>query len=289
MMTDVSFTKMQGAGNDFIIIDNREQELSETEIISLAPRLCHRRFGIGADGIIALLPPSPGQSALDYTMYYRNADGSDAGMCGNGARCLALFAARAGLGSELKFNVHDSVYHASVDETMGTVTLSFPTQLQVKKIALENESELYQVHAGTEHIVQEIAAADFKKDEMLHQIGERLRYHDRFDPPGTNVNFICGHSRASDSPGTPAAFRIKTYERGVEGLTLACGTGAIAAAVTWHHLHRQDQGNKLRKIEAEAEGGTLNVNFTYSKEEKLYSDIKLSGGAEFVYEGVFEY
>ncbi len=276
-MADLSFTKMQGAGNDFIIIDNRAHVLSEEKIISLAPRLCHRKFGIGADGIIALQAPE--QSALDYTMFYRNADGSDAGMCGNGARCLALFASRAGLGNNLEFNVHDTVYKASVDANTGRLTLSFPVKVEVEKTTPDGESLFYRANTGTEHIVREVSASRFDDNEKLCEEGRRLRNHPRYNPPGTNVNFIWG-----DRPGE---LKIKTYERGVEDLTLACGTGAIAAAITWHHLYGKDC--QRGQIKAEAQGGTLHVDFNYNSGKKLYSDIKLSGEAVFVFKGVIEY
>ncbi len=272
-MSHLPFTKMHGAGNDFIVIDNRKPLIANEEIISLAPALCHRRFGIGADGILALLPAA--DSSVDYIMFYRNADGSDAGMCGNGARCLALFAAEAGLGTSLTFKVHDTVYRAEVDESGQYVTLFFPMQVEVQEIDLPGEAPLFQAYAGTEHIVSEIPSANFKDDEALRAAGKHLRYHERFNPPGTNVNFICGESSNE--------INIKTYERGVEDLTMACGTGAIASAITWHHMHHSDA--PANTIQVKAEGGTLNVHFSYNPNERYYSDIQLGGKARFVFDG----
>src|SRR5699024_6307176 len=120
----ILFTKMQGAGNDFVIIDNRDYHLSKKRIIELAPELCDRKFGVGADGIMALLPAE--NSEIDYSMFYRNADGSDAGMCGNGARCLALYAWEKGLGTTFSFNVHDTVYQAEVIPEKRHAIIHFP-------------------------------------------------------------------------------------------------------------------------------------------------------------------
>jgi diaminopimelate epimerase len=278
-MNDLPFTKMQGAGNDFIIIDNRKQRLNKEKIIAITPQLCDRRFGIGADGIIALLPAD--SPSLDYTMFYRNADGSDAGMCGNGARCLALYAARLGLGREMSFNVHEVVYKASVNSTRNSVRLKFPMQLQISEINLPDEPPLFRADAGTQHIVQKVSRLDFARDDALRKRGEYLRYYEKFQPEGTNVNFICGQA--------PDKIRMKTYERGVEDLTLACGTGAIASAAVWHHMNHQSEGESEGDytVKVKAEGGLLDVHFTYNNQKEFYSDIQLAGEAQFVFEGTF--
>ena len=267
---------MHGAGNDFVIVDNRDTRISTEKLIALTPELCRRRFGVGADGLIALLPPSG--TATDYTMFYRNADGSDAGMCGNGARCLALFAARAGLGEQLRFTVHETTYQAEVNSSEQYITLSFPMQIDVQEIDLPNEFPLFQAHAGTEHIVRKISPSDLANDEKLKKEGRRLRYHERFNPPGTNVNFICSGNSSNE-------IQIKTYERGVEDLTLACGTGAIASAVVWHQIQNFNESTEAVKIQAE--GGTLDVYFSYNSDVNTYSDIQLGGEAQFVFEGTY--
>lgn len=274
-MMDLPFTKMHGAGNDFVIVDNRERLLSNDEIVALAPRICRRRFGVGADGIMALQPPETPD--LDYTMFYRNADGSDAGMCGNGARCLALFAARAGLGEQLRFSVHDTVYQARVDMRSRRATVFFPMEVEIREVSLPEEPAIYQLHAGTEHIVLEVPERAFQNNELLISRGRKLRHHEMFNPPGTNVNFICGQQTDE--------IKIKTYERGVENLTLACGTGAIAAALTWHHISRPKPASSIR---VQARGGTLQSDFSYDAAGGLYHDIRLAGAAEFVFRGSYE-
>lgn len=240
--------------------------MTDADLIALAPELCDRRFGIGADGLLALKPTN--KPSLNYTMFYRNADGSDAGMCGNGARCLALFAENLGLGSSLRFDVHDKVYKASVDSAENYVWLAFPMQLSIQPIGIDDEPPLFRVHAGTEHIVQEISPDDFGRNEELKKRGRYLRYHERFEPEGTNVNFICARETNK--------IKLKTYERGVEDLTLACGTGAIASGITCHSI------KQLKKVDNDitvrADGGNLNVRFHYNSENNSYSEIQLGGG-----------
>ncbi len=272
----ILFTKMHGAGNDFIIIDNRNKFLTNENIISLTPELCDRRFGIGADGLIALQPAK--SSSLDYTMFYRNADGSDAGMCGNGARCLALLAAGQGLGNKLTFNVHDSIYRAEV-KPENQVSIHFSMQLGVKKLQI-NENSVFQLNTGTEHIVAQVSAAVLNDKKYLIEKGTQLRRHNNFNPPGTNVNFICGISENT--------LRLQTYEKGVENLTLACGTGAIAAALVWHDIQKLPS-SKYHTFIVETKGGTLQVGFTYNSTKQSYSNISLSGQACFVYRGTYEF
>lgn len=133
-MREITFYKMEGAGNDFVVIDNRDLQFTMKEIIDFTPELCDRRFGIGSDGLIAL--ENPQVDGVDYTMIYRNADGSDAGMCGNGSRCLALFAAHHGFGVDQTFNVHKAIYNADVDLQNNLVSVGFPDVLEPEKFKL---------------------------------------------------------------------------------------------------------------------------------------------------------
>lgn len=265
---------MQGAGNDFIVVDNRENLFSDETIVSLAPRLCDRRFGIGADGIMLLLQSDDPQ--IDYTMFYRNADGSDAGMCGNGARCLALFACNLGMGEHLVFNVHGKIYQAAVDPQKHKVTITFPMAVEVIEITIEGDDFL-QVHAGTEHIVKQLSQNEMEDEDELVREGKRLRYHPKLDPPGTNVNFIHGTSDRK--------INLQTYERGVENLTLACGTGAIASALAWHHL--QYHSTTQNHTDMVTKGGNLAVDFDFDEKQKTYHNIRLTGEAQFVFKGIY--
>lgn len=274
--TPIEFTKMQAAGNDFILINNLDENLAPQKIINLAPELCDRHFGIGADGIIALQPPEIEDG--DYTMFFRNADGSDAGMCGNGARCLALFAKQQGINNEnLKFNVHDKTYKASFAGE-NQVEILFPVEVQVIEVQVDGET-VFKTYTGTEHIVKQLPAKDLKNDELLVSQGSMLRNHAEFSPPGTNVNFIHGLSKNT--------LFLRTYERGVEGLTLACGTGAVASAIVWHYLQNKSK-EKHHSTIIQADGGTIQVGFNYNINDKKYSKITLSGEANFVFEGKYE-
>lgn len=270
---DISFTKMQAAGNDFVVIDNRSNSFTKDELVSLAPTICDRKFGVGSDGILALIPPE--QDNVDFTMFYRNPDGSGAGMCGNGARCMALFAHSLGFNKQHRFNVHDNVYEANVLGS-DSVIISFPIKAAVNEKTIAGET-LYAIHTGTEHIVKEITEEKLEHEEQLVSEGSNLRYHEHFKPKGTNVNFICGINST--------ALKLQTYERGVEDLTLACGTGAIASALVWHHL--QDGNTSPQKYSVKTKGGTLLVHFSFDSESNTYNNIKLEGPAHFVFKGTF--
>ncbi|WP_440998607.1 diaminopimelate epimerase [Fodinibius sp. SL11] len=270
---NIPFTKMQAAGNDFVVIDNRSESLTKEELISWAPVICDRKFGVGSDGILALFPPE--LNNVDYTMFYRNPDGSDAGMCGNGARCIALFARSLGFDSQHAFNVHDNIYMAEVSGP-DSVVISFPMAASVKEKMVNNE-QLYTIHTGTEHAVKTIDEEELNNEKELVNRGRQLRYHQQFEPKGTNINFICGTGSS--------ALKLQTYERGVEDLTLACGTGAIASALVWHYL--QDDQTSKSKYSVETKGGTLTVHFSFEPELNKYNNIKLEGPAHFVFKGTF--
>lgn len=267
----LSFYKMQGAGNDFVVLDNRDEALSLDDIIELSPRLCDRRYGVGADGVLVLEL----SETADYRMVYRNADGSDAGMCGNGARCLAVFARFLGFPKQLSFIVHDTLYRATLGPNKATI--HFPMNVQVEEVSAEPNAPLLQLYTGTEHVVKSTDHDKLSEEELLVREGRRLRYHELFQPAGTNVNFI--HGLQKDR------LEIQTYERGVENLTLACGTGAIAGALAWHY--RQHSSDPVNNYSVEAKGGTLNVLFEYHSASRTYSAIKLEGPAHFVFEGSF--
>lgn len=271
----LKFTKMQGAGNDFVVIDNREYQFRLKDLIQLAPKLCDRKFGIGADGLLVLSTPQI--EGLDYTMIYRNSDGSDAGMCGNGARCLALFAKESGFGPEQRFNVHDNIYRAKV-RSNDVVEISFPVKTQIEQINLDDQS-LFEVYTGTEHVVkQEMDKDELNQEDELRKVGRKLRMHDHFQPLGTNVNFIHGSGDKE--------LLIQTYERGVEDLTLACGTGAIASALVWHHI-QNDRRETKTEYTVNAKGGKLSVEFSFDPSTRTYSDIKLKGKVQFVFTGEY--
>lgn len=266
------FVKMHGAGNDFILFDNRILQLADHQIVAITPKLTDRKFGVGSDGLIALNYDSTKEA--DLVMVYKNPDGSDAGMCGNGARCFASYAATLGAPSTFSFRVHDKIYRAETGN--GSVKISFPLETEIKTVKVDR-TEYLEVYTNTEHIVCSVSQSDLGKEKDLIKTGRYLREHPNFAPKGTNVNFIAGTDKNQLS--------LQTYERGVENLTLACGTGAIASALVWHHLQNAPPGE--HRFQINVKGGTLFVDFTFSKISNSYSSIKLEGPTAFVFEGRF--
>jgi diaminopimelate epimerase len=264
------FYKLQGAGNDFVVIDCRDNQHSLNELIQLTPHVCNRRFGVGADGVMALFPPQ--QDSEAYTMIYRNADGSDAGMCGNGGRCIAKLAVHLGIDPKHAFRVHQSVYQAEVKSD--SVLLNFPAEPTIIPVSDETYGTIYQIHTGTEHIVVYLKEDAFADADLLKRAGKTLRFDSRFGSKGTNVNFILSEI------GRP--MKIKTYERGVEDLTLACGTGTIAAAIVHHYVGNLQE--EVCCVPVQNTGGQLIVHF--EKSEARYTNLALEGPAEIVFKGV---
>lgn len=272
-MAEIHFYKMQGAGNDFVLFDNRTLKLRLDEIIKITPRLCHRKLGVGADGVIILDP----SAIADYTMIYRNADGSDAGMCGNGGRCIARFAHMIGFPKNHTISVHRKVYQAEVEEDF--VKLQFPVEPSVEECSTSDGEQVFKIYSGTEHVVVPANGHNLNNEEEIRQRGMTIRRDAPFQPKGTNVNFMEGVSGNH--------IRILTYERGVEDLTLACGTGAIASALAWHHAqHTSDTANSYL---VDNPGGQLEVSFSFDSSDKTYHDIQLKGPAEIVFEGTYRY
>lgn len=263
---------MHGAGNDFVLFDNRTLKLSEEELAQLAPAICNRKFGVGSDGIIALQFDETKKA--DLVMLYKNPDGSDAGMCGNGARCFSAFAETLGSPKKFTFRVHDKVYKANVKEQ--SIVIDFPLETSVQELTVADEA-LLNVYTNTEHVVCTVQQNELDNEQTLIHQGRFLRNHPDFQPIGTNVNFISGTDNET--------LNLQTYERGVENLTLACGTGAIASALAWHHLQQAKDGNF--KYHVQVKGGTLLVHFSFNKKSGTYTNIKLEGPATFVFEGQY--
>jgi diaminopimelate epimerase len=276
----VPFTKMHGAGNDFLVLDNRFLHFSHDELADLARRFCPRHFGVGADGVLALSPPA--EEGHDYRMDFVNPDGSRAGMCGNGARCLARFARAAGLTSEpLVFASDDGVYRASVpDDAEAPVRLFVPAPKRFDaERALEGGGTVPYIWTGTHHTVV------FVRDVETANVGKiapRIRHDAALAPEGANVNFV----QVLDGADGVGRVKVRTFEKGVEAETLACGTGALAAALVPRLMDRIDED----VIEVEARGGTLRVGFRIDGEhgEPVVRDLWLEGPAVTVFQGTLE-
>ncbi|MEX0994738.1 MAG: diaminopimelate epimerase [Balneolaceae bacterium] len=272
----IPFAKIQGTGNDFILVDNRSGLLENIELSELAPRICDRKFGVGSDGLITFGKNRNGE----WVMTYKNPDGSDAGMCGNGARCFVKFAQMLGEinGNEqtgtMEFRVHENLYEAEI--TGDQIRIRFPLRTKAEAITVDGDS-LIQVYTNTEHIVYPVEPEMLDREETLIETGRALRNHESFAPKGTNVNFLYG--TAEDR------LLLQTYERGVETLTLACGTGAIASALAWHSLQEKPEGDFTYYVRTR--GGTIIILFSFDEKTQTYTNISLEGPAEFVFEGTY--
>ncbi len=279
-MQKLSFTKMNGAGNDFVLLDNRGGEVALGS--STIARLCDRHRGVGADGILLVEAPTAGITA-DFRMRYFNADGGEADMCGNGARCFARYAARltastdggSGTRDGMTFQTGAGLIRARFDGKLVHLDMSQPTGgADLGALTLDDGSTLpqtYFLNTGVPHVVvpvDDVEAVD------VHPVGRALRYHRRFAPQGANANFI--------QPYSMSEIILRTYERGVEGETLACGTGATASALV--HAEMNDLlgvGSVAVRVRS---GDVLRIGF-----ERLgpfqFQKVTLGGPADFVFRG----
>jgi diaminopimelate epimerase len=263
------FTKMNGAGNDFILIDNRAREIDLDR--SQIAHLCNRHRGIGADGVLLLELPA---NRADFRMRYFNADGGEAEMCGNGARCFARFANRvSGANGQISFETQAGVISAELASSLVKLRMTEPTDLRLSvKLPVANENKtVHFINSGVPHVVipvAEIENVDVRLD------GAAIRHHKMFSPNGANVNFI--------EKREPNKIAIRTYERGVENETLACGTGIVASALIFAATE-----NTSGPILVVARGGDeLQVGF--EGVEGGFRNVTLTGPAEFVFEGTIE-
>ena len=270
------FYKMNGAGNDFIMVDNLDLELTPVLDAEMIAALCDRHRGIGADGLLAVEPAS-GEG--DYRFRYYNADGGEAEMCGNGARCFGRFTAHLSdppLAS-VSFETMVGVLTAEMVEEDVRIAMSNPRDLQLDTGAVVAglEVPLHFINTGVPHAVAFLPTPAALDECDVFGLGREIRHHPAFAPAGTNANFA-----AVLAPGHIA---IRTYERGVEDETLACGTGMVACALL-HHLLTGTPS----PIRVDVEGGdTLEIGFEKSGDES-FDKVTLTGPADFVFEGEVE-
>jgi diaminopimelate epimerase len=267
----MQFWKYQGTGNDFILVDQRSHlwiRRNDTERIA---HLCDRHFGIGADGLI-LLNAHP---VRDFEMVYFNADGRESTFCGNGGRCIVAFAYRLGVRCErYTFIAADGEHEAKL--FISDVPRRFWVELRMRDVGpiapcanpISGEKG-FVVNTGSPHYIQWV---DNLKGRNVSEEGRRVRYAECFQPGGVNVNFV---------ELNPEGIGLRTYERGVEAETLACGTGVTAAALAWHVRVQLPPGTY--EVPVFARGGTLRVRFTATASG--YTDIWLCGPAEEVFSG----
>ncbi len=266
-MARFKFTKMSGAGNDFIVFDNRDGKIPE-ERSEFIRRICQRRFSVGADGVLIL----ENSDRAHFKMRYYNADGGEAEMCGNGGRCISRYAYLKKIApAKMSFETVSGIHYAEVSGENVKLRMQAPRDLSLHLPIELNGQEISVnfINTGVPHVVlfvDNVAAIDVKK------LGEEIRYHRRFMPEGANANFVQIINQGQ--------IKIRTYERGVEAETFACGTGTVAAAVVGAAL-----GRLKSPVEATTQGGAL-LKVYFDILDKQAKNMFLEGDAKVVFEGI---
>lgn len=271
----MKFWKYQGAGNDFIMLDQRAESWISREDTRRIEQLCDRRFGIGADGLILLQPAS----GYDFEMVYFNADGRESSMCGNGGRCIAAFAQDLGVAQgKCRFVAIDGEHEATMTRQPNRDSRApglerYWVELKMTDVKqVEKEGDAFILNTGSPHYVRFVE--NLEQQDMVAE-GRAVRYSERFRANGINVNWVELESAHQ--------LRIRTYERGVEDETYACGTGVTAAAIASYLLNPPPAAPDAR-IAVQAKGGDLSVRF-HDEGDGRFSDIWLCGPAMRVFEG----
>ena len=287
MSTEIIFDKMVGAGNDFLIIDMLRSTSASLRRAwpRIASAMCDRRYGIGADGLLVLEP----SRAADARMRVFNADGSEAEMCGNGARCVARYLgnalkarAKSGRNGHVRLETESGVLTATLAGTRVRITMVDPSEIQLRQtVEVDGRRiEFGFANTGVPHVVVAVPSVD---DVDVDSLGRALRRHAAFVPRGANVNFI------EPVRGQANRLKIRTYERGVEGETLACGTGVTASAVI-HALRRGATPGRPTRIELETRSGevlTVGLTVEAAGEPPRVTHVTLEGTAQWICQGRF--
>ncbi len=269
LIKGLKFTKMVGSGNDFIVIDTRNHGI-DIDLPALARKACERRISVGADGILAL-----GESDVaDFMLRIFNPDGSEAEMCGNGARCAALFAWYKGMtAATMCFETLAGLVEATIhDDNLVSIKMTQPRIINtgIELDVLGNRLLVHSINSGVPHAV--VFTRDVEGIDV-YKIGRAIRMHQTFIPRGTNVDFV--------QVVNPNLIRVRTYERGVEKETLACGTGAVASAIVSHRLNKGWKPS----VTVEMPGGRLYVEFVEKDGE--YKDVWLKGEVMSIYDAEY--
>lgn len=263
----IPFYKMHGGGNDFVLIDHRARFIPEAEQPGFARRVCHRQVGIGADGLILL----EGSDQADFRWRFYNADGSEPEMCGNGGRCAARFAVMQGIAPEtLAFETLAGIIHAEVTGRRVKLAMAGVGDFNMHQTIPLDETNVtgHFVRVGVPHLVVPV---DDLEAAPVTEWGRLIRFHAMFQPAGANVNFV--------SFTGPRELSIRTYERGVEDETLACGTGSVAAALVGACLGKLDS-----PVAVQTRGGEI-LNVYFKPQAGACSEVYLEGDASVVYQG----
>jgi diaminopimelate epimerase len=280
MYSEIRFTKLSGSGNDFVFIDNREGSIPGHKGSALARSLCQHHLSVGADGIVLIGPPPAGAEDMAYSWRYINADGSDGEMCGNAAMCSARFALRHGIApAHHQFLTASGPIEAWADADSQLVSIAMPDtgpvgdpiELAIGELTVKG----WPVQVGVPHVVIPVEDADaFADSTGFHTFGKAVRHHDAF-PTGTNVNIV--------SPRTGGSWRMRTYERGVERETLACGTGVVATSVVLAQRGLADPPVTV----AVSSGKRLQAELTL--DDQRGTGVRLRGSATFVFDGILNH
>lgn len=263
----IRFYKYQGTGNDFIMIDDRDKSFPANDT-GLIARLCHRRFGIGADGLILLQP----LEGYDFYMQYFNSDGRESSMCGNGGRCIVAFAHQLGvIKNETKFMAIDGEHEAKIEGQRVELKMKDIDNIDIR------DADTYVLNTGSPHYVS------FTKEDIHHKdivtLARTIRYGAEFKNEGINVNFA---NQSGES-----VIQMRTYERGVEDETLSCGTGVTATAIALAVRNKKNTGE--HGVHVMVMGGRLDVSFMYDSALNQANNVWLKGPAVFVYEGDIDF
>ncbi|QBQ39749.1 diaminopimelate epimerase [Sphingobacterium psychroaquaticum] len=257
MDAKIKFSKYQGAGNDFILVDNRNAAFNR-ENTTLVNQLCDRRFGIGADGLMLLQYTEN----FDFEMVYYNADGNEGTMCGNGGRCIVAFARDLGIiDKETAFLAVDGPHHASIEGDQVNLGM-----IDVQEVTRDGEA--YVLNTGSPHFIKQV---DNLQGLNVYEAGYSIRNNDTYKQEGINVNFI-----EKEANG----YFVRTFERGVEDETLACGTGATAAAMA---MAIAENKTGQQEIPIRVLGGQLYIAFY--RDNNNFTNVRLKGPANFVFDG----
>lgn len=268
-MKKIPFMKLSGAGNDFVIINNLNSIVDSTEsgFMNFVTKVCQRRMSVGADGVLLVEPSAD----VDFRMRYYNADGGEVETCGNGARCISKFAFLHGIVSErMRFLTNAGIYEAEVVGDNVKVGMSDPTDIRIN-VPLKLDDGIHKVGFANSGVPHVVFFVDDLESTDVFEMGQQTRYHKDFNPEGTNANFIHIHSEE--------LLEIRTYERGVENETLACGTGSIASAIISAVLGRVQSPVSVKT----ASGVVLKIHFDLKNENA--TNVFLEGDARVIFAG----
>jgi len=263
----IEFFKMSGSGNDFILIDNRDGSLNVGDVVGFVRKVCAREVSVGADGLIIV----EHSDRVDFKWRFFNADGSEVVMCGNGGRCAARFAFLNGIaGDKMSFETVAGIIDAEVRGDIVKLRLTDPSAPVLDdRIGINNETLLvHSINTGVPHVVHFVRAPE---EFDVFGTGRAIRYHERYRPAGTNANFV--------AVADMHTLRVRTYERGVEDETLACGTGSVAAA-----LIAAGKGLVESPVDVRVQSGeTLRIHFEQTEEG--FGKVYLEGKVKVIYQG----